>query len=152
MLEFYTALLVYLFFLASQWFNTFKSFSNLHFLGLTFFTAEMFFGIVKLMRTARASWSLRPYNGKSVNHFWIYPDNCRMHHCLVWIRVIIIKDLTLEHFKSTLTLKSLRFNDHLIDLPVCSVTVKTILWINHQVSFEMFIANCWCTSVHFNNV
>jgi len=39
MLEFYTTLL---FFLASQWFHTFKSFSNLHFLGLAFFTSEMF--------------------------------------------------------------------------------------------------------------
>jgi len=36
MLEFNTALLVYLFFLASQWFHTFKSLSNLHFLGLAF--------------------------------------------------------------------------------------------------------------------
>jgi len=41
-LELYTGLLVYLFFLASQWFHTFKLFSNLHFLGLTFFTSEMF--------------------------------------------------------------------------------------------------------------
>jgi len=39
MLEFYTTLLVYLFFLASQWFHTFKSFSNL---ALPFFTLEMF--------------------------------------------------------------------------------------------------------------
>jgi len=43
MLEFYTALPVYLFFLASQWFHTFKSFSNLYFLGLAFFfTSDMF--------------------------------------------------------------------------------------------------------------
>jgi len=42
MLEFYTTLLVYLF---SQWFHTFKSFSNLHFLGLAFFYIRDVFGI-----------------------------------------------------------------------------------------------------------
>jgi len=44
-LEFYTTLLVYLFFLASQWFHTFKSFSNynLHFLGLAFFLHQRCF-------------------------------------------------------------------------------------------------------------
>jgi len=45
MLEFYTILLVYLFFLVSQWFHTFKSFSNLHFLGPAFFLHQRFFGI-----------------------------------------------------------------------------------------------------------
>jgi len=48
MLEFYTTLLVYLYFLASQWFHTFKSFSNLHFLGLPFFYIRDVFGIVDL--------------------------------------------------------------------------------------------------------
>jgi len=43
MLEFYTTLLVYLFFLAWQWFHTFKSFSNLHFLVLTFFLHQRCF-------------------------------------------------------------------------------------------------------------
>jgi len=33
------------FFLASQWFHTFKSFSNLHFLGLAFFYIRDVFGI-----------------------------------------------------------------------------------------------------------
>jgi len=50
MLEFYTTLLVYLFFLASQWFHTFKSFSNLHYLGLTFFYIRDFFGIGYLLQ------------------------------------------------------------------------------------------------------
>jgi len=45
MLEFYTALPVYLFLLASQWFHTFELFSNLHFLGLTFFFSGDVFGI-----------------------------------------------------------------------------------------------------------
>jgi len=45
MLEFYTALLVYLFFLASWWSYTFKPFSNLHFLDLAFFYSRDFFGI-----------------------------------------------------------------------------------------------------------
>jgi len=43
MLEFYTTLLVYLFF--SQWFHTFKLFNNLHFLGLAFFYIRDVFGI-----------------------------------------------------------------------------------------------------------
>jgi len=45
MLEFYTALLIYLFFLASQGFHTFKLFSNLHTLGLAFFYSRDVFGI-----------------------------------------------------------------------------------------------------------
>jgi len=48
MLEFYTALQVYLFFLASQWFHTFKSFNNLHFLGLAFFYIIDAFGIGRI--------------------------------------------------------------------------------------------------------
>jgi len=44
MLEFYTTLMIYVFFLASQWFHTFKLFSNLHFLGLAFFYNKDVFG------------------------------------------------------------------------------------------------------------
>jgi len=75
MLEFYTTLLIYLFFLVSQWFHTFKSFSNLHFLGIAFFYIKDVFGIgnillatmhyyrsnrsQKLPLTAECRWLLR---------------------------------------------------------------------------------------------
>jgi len=79
MLEFYATLQIYLFFLASQWFHTFKSFSNVHFLSLAYFTAEIFWDRILIYLTFledmlrvchwQKGGSIKPFEFPSALHF-----------------------------------------------------------------------------------
>jgi len=86
MLEFYTALLVYLFFLASQWFHTFKSFSNLHFLGPAFFLHQRCFWNRIILYYTELSYymmkSIKVLYGRDRGGLGILAKNSLLHNSL----------------------------------------------------------------------